>query len=259
MMLGARWLAASSLLACLVCIAACGWLDQMVYVDEAGLLAGFSAPTFSAANVSRLPQWPLADRMAQQQWLVDRLDERDLLPQVHALRHSASCSCAAVSAVVHAGRGDGLEAVLLSTRFGGSSAAGEARSAATLVELGAQLATSSWLAKDVALLFVPCCACAAASEGAECAAAPLRRLLSGLTLQAALGTRAARARELPAEVSMARVGIIQQALSLSLGASGRPAALRALLSGHGGQLPNLDLYATVWKVPAPALAPEPRA
>ena len=111
----ATWLAASTLPACFVCIAACGWLDQLVYVDEAGLLAGFSAPTFSAANVSRLPRWPSANPVAQQQWLVDRLDERDLLPEVHALRHSEGCSCAAVSAVVHAGRGDGREAVLLST------------------------------------------------------------------------------------------------------------------------------------------------
>jgi hypothetical protein len=125
----ATWCAASSLLACFVCIAACGWLDQLVYVDEAGLLAGFSAPTFSAANVSRLlPRWPPADLLAQQQWLVDRLDERDLLPEVHALRHSEGCSCAAVSAVVHAGRGDGREAVLLSTRLcpgGGSSGLGQ--------------------------------------------------------------------------------------------------------------------------------------
>ena len=111
----ARWLAAASLLACFACIAACGWLDQLVYVDEAGLLAGFSAPTFSAVNVSRLPRWPPADPLAQQQWLVDRLDERDLLPEVHALRHGDGCSCAAVSAVVHAGCGDGREAVLLST------------------------------------------------------------------------------------------------------------------------------------------------
>ena len=176
----ATWLAASSLLACFACIAACGWLDQQVYADEAGLLAGFSAPTFSAANVSRLPRWPPADPpSAQQQWLVDRLDERDLLPEVHALRHSAGCSCAAVSAVVHAGRGDGREAVLLSTRFGGSAAAGEARSAATLVELGAQLATASWLSRDVALLFVPCCACALSSAEASALA---RTLTLGLAL-----------------------------------------------------------------------------
>ena len=110
-----RSLAVACLLACFACIAACGWLDQLVYVDEAGLLAGFSAPTFSAVNVSRLPRWPPADPLAQQQWLVDRLDERDLLPEVHALRHGDGCSCAAVSAVVHAGRGDGREAVLLST------------------------------------------------------------------------------------------------------------------------------------------------
>ena len=115
MLRGARWLAAASLLACFACIAACGWLDQLVYVDEAGLLAGFSAPTFSAVNVSRLPRWPPADPLAQQQWLVDRLDERELLPEVHVLRHGDGCSCAAVSAVVHAGRGDGREAVLLST------------------------------------------------------------------------------------------------------------------------------------------------
>ena len=175
----ATWLAASTLPACFVCIAACGWLDQLVYVDEAGLLAGFSAPTFSAANVSRLPRWPPADLLAQQQWLVDRLDERDLLPEVHALRHSEGCSCAAVSAVVHAGRGDGREAVLLSTRFGGSTAAGEARSAATLVELGSQLASSSWLSRDVALLFVPCCACALSSAEAS---ALTRTLTLGLAL-----------------------------------------------------------------------------
>ena len=182
----ATWLAASSLLACFACIAACGWLDQQVYADEAGLLAGFSAPTFSAANVSRLPRWPPADPpSAQQQWLVDRLDERDLLPEVHALRHSAGCSCAAVSAVVHAGRGDGREAVLLSTRFGGSAAtAGEARSAATLVELGSQLAAASWLSRDVALLFVPCCACALSS--AEEASALALTLTLGQALSLSL-------------------------------------------------------------------------
>ena len=87
--------------------------------------------------------------------MVDRLDERGLLPEQHTLQLSRSCRCTAVSAVVQAARADGREAVLLSTRFGGSgSTAGEARGAALLVELGAQLAAAPWLSKDVLLLFV---------------------------------------------------------------------------------------------------------
>ena len=249
-------LSTATVVACLACLVACGWLDEAFYVDEAALLAGFSAPTFRAANVSQLPPWPSSDAEAQQRWLVDRLDEHDLLPEQHTLQLSRSCRCTAVSAVVQAARVDGREAVLLSTRFGGSgSTAGEARGAALLVELGAQLAAAPWLSKDVLLLFVPCCPCgdgteASADSGADCAAAPLRRLLDGLTLQPALGTRGMpppAGGEAAVATMAARTGLIRQALSLSLGA-GRPAALRAALAGHGGQLPNLDLYTAVRKV-----------
>ena len=85
--------------------------------------------------------------------------------------------------------------------------AGEALSAATLVELGAQLASSSWLSRDVALLFVPCCECALSSAEASALGlwgrgganpnANAARLCASLSLSLTLTRRRAVARVRP--------------------------------------------------------------
>ena len=246
-----------SFLLCLAVVPLAPLLGQRFYVDEAALLAAMAAPTFAPP----LAEWHGG---ADVDALVDELTRLSLDPAVHTTRHGANCSCTAVSAVAHGRRADGLEAVLLSTRLGGSSATGEARSVALLLALGGQLANASWLSKDVALLFAPCCPCALTAVEAECAAAPMRSLLAGLTLNTLTGAAAEQVDELPATGELARVGVLRQALSLSLSGASAPVAMRALLVGRDGQLPNLDLYTAVWRLAqrselrVPLLLHEPR-
>ena len=244
-------------LLCLAAVPLAPLLGQRFYVDEAALLAGMVAPTFAPP----LTEWHGGTDVDA---LANELARLNLDPAVHTTWHGANCSCKAVSAVAYGRRADGLEAVLLSTRLGGSSAVGEARSVALLLALGKQLANATWLSKDVALLFAPCCPCALTAADAECAAAPMRSLLAGLTLNTLTGAGVEHVDALPATGQLARVGVLRQALSLSISGAGAPVAMRALLVGRDGQLPNLDLYAAVWRLAqrselrVPLLLHEPR-
>ena len=127
-----------------------------------------------------------------------------------------------------------------------------------MLALAAHLQRVPWLAKDVVLLFAPCCACAA--RGARAARPPTRRaarrrgrsraalgsflddhaLLPALAPPTEAGADAWRA-----ALRASRGGTLRQALSIDLGGERRPSALRVAVDGCDGRLPNLDLYAAV--------------
>lgn len=240
-------LAASILALALTPLAFClaPLLAQRVYVDEHGLLAGQAATTVGQPSP------------AGRSSLVARMRALGLEPRVHAVRtDSANCSCAAVSGVVRARRGDGAEAVLLSVRAGATDAAAaraDRRGPALVLALAAHLQRVPWLAKDVVLLFAPCCACAAGARrggGAErCSRAALSSFLDDHALLPALAPPTeAGAVAWRAALRASRGGTLRQVLSIDLGGERRPSALRVAVDGCDGRLPNLDMYAAVWRV-----------
>jgi len=239
-------LAASILALALTPLAFClaPLLAQRVYVDEHGLLAGQAATTVGQPSP------------AGRSSLVARMRALGLEPRVHAVRtDSANCSCAAVSGVVRARRGDGAEAVLLSVRAGATDAAAsrdDRRGPALVLALAAHLQRVPWLAKDVVLLFAPCCACDAGARrggGAErCSRAALGSFLDDHSMLPALAPPMAGADAWRAALRASRGGTLRQVLSIDLGGERRPSALRVAVDGSDGRLPNLDLYAAVWRV-----------
>lgn len=140
-----RWLWRGSLVALAIsagCLIGVDDLAQPVYVDEAGLLAGLAAPEVAITKPAAIPR--LDDEMppgAKRIWLTRELRKLRADPLVHTSGHGEGCQCNAISARIKARRGDGREAILLSIGLecASSSAAGEARIAALVVQLAAHL------------------------------------------------------------------------------------------------------------------------
>lgn len=200
-------LAAAGSLACLAVIAAAlAALDQLaqrVYADESALLAGFATPELAAQSTATARATCGADLFA-------RLRELRLEPQRHTRLVDRNCSCESISAVVRAQRGDGKEALLLlvqlsdagilnrenycqavsrPARHGEALQLGDAdeRTISLLLQLSDHLSRTSWLAKDVQLLFFSCCACDRPAYS-TCNSAAVRGYLEDQTLLVARGS-----------------------------------------------------------------------
>ena len=257
------------------------YCSSSVYVDEAGLLAGFATPQLQLSS-SLPPPPPLpscssdASTAEQLQASFEGVDASSVIYEIHP---SDNCSCASLIVTVGAKRGDGTEALLLAVEVGDEgdlADASSSRAAALSRQLAFHLHSVSWLAKDVILFLHPRCACACdqqqhslirrrqppllpASTWPACPHGPLRRFLDDYHLVGVLRDDASAGAALRAGLRVRRGGVLRQVLSLSLrstaaaaaaggGQASRPSALSVELGGANGRLPNFDLYSTVWKI-----------
>lgn len=149
-----------------------------------------------------------------------------------------------------------------------------------ILRLAMYLRSAVWLSKDIVLFFHPCCQCACRRKNGQkssikqgeprrlpCISSPLWHFLSEYHL-----TPLARSQEFTAAALHARrAGVIRQIIAISQSDESLPhglgeaaddeatrqhprpmvaTSIEVSLAGRLGRLPNLDLYAALWRVAA---------
>lgn len=255
-----------------------GQCGSKVYVDESSLLAGFASPSLSEFPPSEpLSSIGCSDSISPIETLRAQFEMAGASVEVYETHAPANCSCTSMVATVRAARGDGLEAFFMSIEVGDATDLTDATSSRAF-ELAHRLArhlhVARWLAKDVIFFLHPRCACACgtnavaqddfflASDWPACPHGPVTKFIEGCLAPHALPSRRTQlshgkgdlgAKCMPGAADRQpclRSSLLRQVISFSLRAtrgSGQPRALAVELGGIGGRLPNLDLYAALWK------------
>ena len=229
--------------------------SQKVYTDEAALLSSFASP-------SPLP--PLSDNNES---LLARLRNLNIRAELYD-----DNGCTAISAVLRARQARSGDVLLLAVEVGLASDLSDAdtsRAAEITLQLANILIRAPWLSKDVLLLLHAPCGCGGgvgdggggSSALPTLSACPNGALWRFLTDHHMLnGTESPSAPTAERRAYLRRGSPIRQLLTFSLRSSTasttttprpsapRPSALAVELTGASGRLPNLDTYASLWKV-----------
>ena len=227
--------------------------SQKVYTDEAALLSSFASP-------SPLP--PLSDNNES---LLARLRNLNIRAELYD-----DNGCTAISAVLRARQARSGDVLLLAVEVGLASDLSDAdtsRAAEITLQLANILIRAPWLSKDVLLLLHAPCGCGGGGGGGGSSALPTLSACPNGALWRFLtdhhmlnGTESPSAPTAERRAYLRRGSPIRQLLTFSLRSStasttttprpcAPPPSARAVeRTGASGRLPNLDTYASLWKV-----------